>query len=100
MGTSVAIHSLEKDIDMSLKELDNVISEISNVFSCVVDGMQLGLQNMVRVFAKTDPSSSTIVCGAFCAMFGVIAIDSGSTDKVENVFWSIHNGKVRRAVSL
>ncbi|OMO87776.1 hypothetical protein CCACVL1_08770 [Corchorus capsularis] len=99
METSAAIHSLEKDIDMSSKELGNLISEISKVSSCAFDGLQLGLQHVVRVSAKTDPSSSTIVCGAFRAMFGAIAIDFGSTGKAGNVFWSIHDGKVERAAS-
>ncbi|OMO81548.1 hypothetical protein CCACVL1_12368 [Corchorus capsularis] len=99
--TSVSVHSLEENIDMSSKELNNLISEISNVdSSCAVDGMRLWLQKVVRVSPKTDPSTATIVCGAFRAMFGAIAIDSGSTDEAGNVFWSVHNGKIGRAASL
>ncbi|XWS60711.1 hypothetical protein CRYUN_Cryun07bG0059200 [Craigia yunnanensis] len=99
--TSALLRSLEKDIDMSSKELNKLILEISNVeSSCSVDGARLGLQKVVRVSPKTDPSSPTIVCVAFRAIFGAIAIDSGNTDEAAKIFWSIHSGKVGRAVSL
>ncbi|KAK6249461.1 hypothetical protein SCA6_003466 [Theobroma cacao] len=99
--TSVSLHSLVKDIDMSPKELNNLILEITKVdSSCAVDGTRLGLQKVVRVSRKTAPSSPTIVCGAFRAIFGAIALDSTNTDEAGNIFWGIHSGKAQRAVSL
>ncbi|XWS37375.1 hypothetical protein CRYUN_Cryun19dG0037600 [Craigia yunnanensis] len=99
--TSASLRSLEKDIDMSSKELNKLILEISKVeSSCAVDGKRLGLQKVVRVSPKTDPSNPTVVCIAFRALFGAIAIDSGNTDEAGKIFWSIHSDKVGRAVSL
>ena len=99
--TSASLRSLEKDIDMSSKELNNFILEICKVeSSCAVDGTRLGLQKVIRVSQKTDPSNPTVVCGAFRAVFGAIAIDSGNSDEAGKIFWSIHSGKVERAVSL
>ncbi|XP_022738316.1 protein NUCLEAR FUSION DEFECTIVE 2-like [Durio zibethinus] len=99
--TSVSLRSLEKDIDLSSKELNKLILEISNVeSSCAVDGARLGLHKVIRVSPKTDPSSPTIVCLAFRAVLGAIAVDSGNTDEAVKIFWSIHNDKVGRAVSV
>ncbi|XVF09249.1 hypothetical protein REPUB_Repub07fG0075900 [Reevesia pubescens] len=99
--TSASLRSLEKDIDMSSKELNKLLLEISDVeSSCSVDGARLGLQKVVRVAPKTDPSNPTIVCVALRAVFGAIAIDSGNTDEAAKLFWSVHSGKVGRAVSL
>ncbi|XVF54154.1 hypothetical protein PTKIN_Ptkin05aG0158000 [Pterospermum kingtungense] len=99
--TSVLLRSLQKDIDISSKELNNLLMEISNVeSSCAVDGTRLGLQKVIRVSPKTDPSNPTVVCIAFRAVFGAIAIDSRNTDEAGKIFWSIHGGKVGRAVSL
>ena len=99
--TSASLHSLEKDIDMSSKELNKLLLEISKVeSSCAVDGTRFGLQKVVRVSPKTDPSNPTVVCIAFRAVFGAIAIDFGNTDETGKIFWSIHSGKVGRAVSL
>ncbi|XP_022767475.1 protein NUCLEAR FUSION DEFECTIVE 2-like isoform X2 [Durio zibethinus] len=93
--TSASLRSLEKDIDMSSKELNKLISEISKVeSSCAVDGTRLGLQKVVRVSPKTDPSNPTIVCDAFRAVLGAIAIDCGNTDETGKIFWSIHSGKL------
>ncbi|GKF27925.1 protein nuclear fusion defective 2, partial [Tanacetum coccineum] len=64
--TNVALRSLTKDIDISLRDLNGKISEVSDVdTSCAADGMQLGLQNIVRVPSSTDSSTSSIVCDAF-----------------------------------
>ncbi|KAJ8771853.1 hypothetical protein K2173_027030 [Erythroxylum novogranatense] len=81
IDTSVSLHSLAKDIDMSPKELNRLIAEISKVeTSCAGDGMQLGLQKW--------------------AIFGAIAIDTGKSDDAETVFWSVHGGKVGKALSI
>ncbi|KAJ8747925.1 hypothetical protein K2173_008220 [Erythroxylum novogranatense] len=101
IDTSVSLHSLAKDIDMSPKELNRLIAEISKVeTSCAGDGMQLGLQKVVRVSPKTNSSMPSVVCGAFRAIFGAIAIDTGKSDDAETVFWSVHGGKVGKALSM
>nr|GEU49498.1 ribonuclease III domain-containing protein [Tanacetum cinerariifolium] len=91
--TTVALRALIKDIDISSKDLNDKISEVSKVdTSCAVDGMRLGLQNVVRVSSSTDSSTSSIVCGAFRAIFGAVALDTGKSDDASNVFWVVHGG--------
>ena len=89
--TTVSLISLTRDVDISSKDLQDRISEISKVeASCAVDGMRLGLQYVVRVSPKTNSSTSSVVCGAFRAIFGAIALDTGKSDDAGNVFWEVH----------
>ncbi|KAF5476844.1 hypothetical protein F2P56_003538, partial [Juglans regia] len=91
--TSAALRFLGKDIEMSVKNLNQRISEISKVeSSCMMDGMRLGLQKVVRVSSKTNSSTPAVVCGAFRAIFGAIAIDVGKSDDAGNIFWGVHRG--------
>lgn len=99
--TSLSLRLLKMDIDMSPKELNLRIAEISAVeSSCLVDGMRLGLQKVVRVSPKTNSSTSPVVCGAFRALFGAIAIDAGKSDDAGKIFWSVHGGNVGGALAL
>lgn len=96
---SMSLHSLKKDIDVSSKYLNNLISEISNVeSSCAVDGMRLGLEKVVRVSPKTNSSAPAVVCPAFRAIFGAIALDTGKTDDAGNVFLGFHRFQGERAL--
>lgn len=91
--TSASLRLLTKDVDITSKDLNNRISEISKVeTSCAVDGMRLGLQNVVRVSSNTNSSTSSVVCGAFRAIFGAIALDTGKSDDAGDVFWLVHGG--------
>ncbi|KAL5544242.1 hypothetical protein UlMin_008026 [Ulmus minor] len=98
--TSVSLQYLQRNIDISAKELNLRISKISNVeSSCAVDGMRLGLQNIVRVSTKTNSTAPRVVCGAFRAIFGAIAVDTGNPDDAGNVFWAVHGGKFGEALA-
>jgi dsRNA-specific ribonuclease len=89
--TTVSFNVLSKDIDISAKELNRVLSLNSNVeSSCAVDGMLLGLHKVVRVSSKTNSSSTPVLCGAFRSIFAAIAIDSGHPDTAGNVFLKNH----------
>ncbi|KAL8263279.1 hypothetical protein R6Q59_024637 [Mikania micrantha] len=91
--TTVSLRLLTKDVDISSKDLNARISEVSNVdTSCAVDGMRLGLQNVIRVSSGTDSSTSSVVCGAFRSIFGAIALDTGSSDDAGYVFLAVHGG--------
>ncbi|KAL5747242.1 hypothetical protein ACOSP7_024242 [Xanthoceras sorbifolium] len=101
IGTSVAFSSLRKDIEISPKDLNRRILEISNVeSSCAVDGMRLGLQKVVRVSSKTSSTTPVVVCGAFRAIFGAIAIDTGNSDDAGRFFLRVHGGDVGKALPL
>ncbi|KAI3684540.1 hypothetical protein L6452_33764 [Arctium lappa] len=93
IATTVSLRLLTKDVDISSKDLSDRVSEISKVeTSCAVDGMRLGLQNVVRVSPKTNSSTPSVVCGAFRAIFGAIALDTGKTDDAGDVFLVVHGG--------
>ncbi|KAK7330465.1 hypothetical protein VNO77_24660 [Canavalia gladiata] len=99
--TCVSFQLLSKDIDVSSKELNRRLSQISNVeSSCAVDALRLGLHKVVRVSPKTNSSAPAVVCGAFRAIFGAIAIDIGNSDAAGNVFWNLHGGDLGVAVAL
>lgn len=101
INTFVSMISLRKDIDISPKELNRLISEISKVeTSCAADGMRLGLHNMVRISPKTNATAPSVVCGAFRAIFGAVAIDSGKSDDAGSIFWGVHTGEARTALPL
>lgn len=90
--TFVAMRYLQKDIDIPAKELSRRMAEIANVEkSCSLDGMRLGLEKIVRVAPKSNVSES-VICGAFRAIFGAIALDAGKTDDAGSVFWNVHHG--------
>ena len=94
--TSASLHYLGEDIDISAEELSLHITELSKVeTSCTKDGTRLGLQKFVRVSHKPNSSAPSVVCGAFRAIFGAIAIDTGKSDEAGNVFWAVHSGKAR-----
>lgn len=98
---SVALQLLTKNVDASSKELNSRIVEIDNVAtSCALDGTHLGLQNIVRVSFKTSSMAPAVVCGAFRAIFGAIAVDTGSLDEGGRVFWKVHKGGVGRAMAM
>ena len=77
------------------------ISEISKVeSSCAADGLRLGLHKVVRVSPKTDSSSPAVVCGAFRAVFGAIALDVGKSDDAGSIFWAVHGGEAGGVASI
>ncbi|KAL1818423.1 hypothetical protein ACET3Z_013292 [Daucus carota] len=99
--TSVSLSSLVKDIDITAKDLNNKILEVSRVeTSCAFDGLRLGLQKVVRVSRKTNSSTPAVVCGSFRAIFGAIAIDKGNSDDAGSVFWYVHGGGSGRAMAM
>lgn len=98
METSVSLRALTTNMDISSKDLNRQISDVCNVDpSCASDGMLLRLHKVVRVSPKTSSSTPAIVCGAFRAMFGAIAVDTNSTDVAGSVFWKVHGGHDGRA---
>ncbi|CAH9078848.1 unnamed protein product [Cuscuta europaea] len=91
METSVSMQLLVKNIDISSKDLNQEISQVSKVeTSCAVDGKRLGLQNIVRVSSKTNSTTPSVVCGALRALFGAVALDTGSADGAGKLFLKVH----------
>ncbi|KAL8091644.1 hypothetical protein AgCh_034050 [Apium graveolens] len=98
---SVSLSSLVNDIDITPKDLNKRISELSKVeASCSFDGFQLGLHKVVRVSRKTNSSTPAVVCASFRAIFGAIAIDKRNSDDAGSVFWYVHAGGKGRAMAI
>ncbi|KAL2936022.1 Protein NUCLEAR FUSION DEFECTIVE 2 [Bienertia sinuspersici] len=99
--TSVSFQYLQNDIDISSDTLNHEIQQVCNVeSSCAVEGMRLGLHKVIRVSHNTNSTTPAIVCGAFRAIFGAIAIDSGKPDVAGKVFWNVHTRKGRLTAEL
>ncbi|KAF9671550.1 hypothetical protein SADUNF_Sadunf12G0059200 [Salix dunnii] len=99
MDTSVSMYYLGKDIEISSKDLNQRISDNSKGdTSCTVDGMRLGLHKVVRVSPKTNSTAPTVVCNAFRALFGAIAMDTKKVDDAGSVFRKVHGSEVGRAM--
>lgn len=95
--SSIALKSLTNNMDISPKDLNRRISEICNVeTSCAKDGSKWGLEKVVRVSPKTDSSTPAVVCGAFRAVIGAVALDTGSSEEAMRVFWKGHDGSGSR----
>ncbi|XP_021736474.1 protein NUCLEAR FUSION DEFECTIVE 2-like [Chenopodium quinoa] len=93
--TFVSFRYLLNDMDIYSKTLNRVIAEACNVeSSCPVDGMRLGLHKIVRVSHNTNCTTPAIVCGAFRAIFSVVALDSGKSDDASKVSWNVHTRTV------
>ncbi|CAA0826746.1 Protein NUCLEAR FUSION DEFECTIVE 2 [Striga hermonthica] len=91
--TSISLQALIKNVDISAKDLNRAIADVSKVeSSCDADGTHLGLQNVVRVSRKTNVTSPAVVCGAFRAVFGAIAVDALSSDEAGRVYGKVHRG--------
>ncbi|KAK4774309.1 hypothetical protein SAY86_009244 [Trapa natans] len=102
IDASVSFQVLRKNVEISPKDLNRRISEISKVeSSCALDGTRLGLQKVIRVSPKTDPTNPSVICGSLRAIFGAIAIDADECDTAAVLFWKVHGGgEVGAALSL
>ncbi|KAL6524415.1 ribonuclease III activity protein [Orobanche hederae] len=91
--SSIALQSLIKDADISAKDLNCMIADASRVeSSCNADGTRLGLQKILRASRKTNVMAPAVVCGAFRAVLGAVAVDAGSSDEAGRVYAKIHRG--------
>ncbi|XP_010908099.1 protein NUCLEAR FUSION DEFECTIVE 2 isoform X2 [Elaeis guineensis] len=89
---SAALRLLRKDADASADAVSRRIAEVSGVDACATAGARLGLEKIVRVSTGTDSSSPAVICAAFRAIFGAVAVDSGNVDSAGDVFWKVHGG--------
>lgn len=98
---SLTLDLLNRNMDISAKDLNLKISEMIKVeTSCTVSGMSLGLEKVIRVSPKTDSSAPSVVCGAFRAIFGAVALDGNSLDKAQKVYLGIQKGGIGKAVAM
>ncbi|PWA78159.1 ribonuclease III domain-containing protein [Artemisia annua] len=82
---AVTLKALAKNVDLSKKDLNHYISLVSDVDSCAHDGRLL--KPMILVSENIDPSTSSIVCGAYRAFVGAIVLDKGKPDDGVGWYW-------------
>ncbi|ERM99494.1 hypothetical protein AMTRI_Chr10g6240 [Amborella trichopoda] len=85
--TAITLKYLNQNRDIEAKDLALKLLELTTEKACKESGVRLGLQKVVRVATRTD--TSTAICGAFRALFGAIALDSGKADAAIDVFSKI-----------
>ncbi|XP_031492449.1 protein NUCLEAR FUSION DEFECTIVE 2 isoform X1 [Nymphaea colorata] len=90
--SAVAVRYLSNDPEISGSDLSSKVVKMSDGSACARDALALGLEKVVRVAPKTNATSA--VCGAYRALYGAIALDSGTVDSAVSVFWNNHGGFV------
>ncbi|KAK9119650.1 hypothetical protein Scep_017743 [Stephania cephalantha] len=88
LATFASLNCLDNDIDVSPLNLSRAIANATDVRRCAAAGLSLGLDMVIRVVATAEisPKSPSIVCGAFRAVLGAVALDSGKLDRAAEVF--------------
>ncbi|KAL3512897.1 hypothetical protein ACH5RR_025614 [Cinchona calisaya] len=98
--SSMVLQLVDKNLDISGKDLNHRISEFSKEASCAADGMRLRLEKVIRVSSKTNSSAPGVVCGAYRAFFGAVTLDSESLDTAGGVFLGIWEDRVGKAMAM
>ncbi|KAK9117076.1 hypothetical protein Sjap_016023 [Stephania japonica] len=90
LSTIASLRCLDNNIDATPLDLSRAIVNADSVANCAAVGFSLGLDEVIRVAAaETDSKSPSIVCGAFRAVLGAVALDSGKLDRAAEVFWAL-----------
>ncbi|EYU42541.1 hypothetical protein MIMGU_mgv1a025518mg [Erythranthe guttata] len=92
---SVSLDTLQNQINYTFNNvglLRRAMTHASFSEETTRHGTRLGLQNIVRVSHKTDATAPAVVCGAFRAVCGAIAVDAGSSDVAGRIYGKIHGG--------
>ncbi|KMZ56577.1 hypothetical protein ZOSMA_93G00410 [Zostera marina] len=96
---STSLRSIQKDPNVSPKDLTVRVTADTNAEACAKDGLKLGIHKLVRVSPKTNASETSVVCGAFRAIFGAVALDSGMVDSAGKAFQHVVHGRRWKLVS-
>ncbi|KAJ3679078.1 hypothetical protein LUZ60_017089 [Juncus effusus] len=88
--SSIALSLLSNNPDASAASVSSAISAAASTSACAAAGARLGIGAIVRVASGTDGSTAAVVCAAFRAVFGAVAVDSGSVDAAGKVFLRIY----------
>uniref|UniRef100_A0A1D1ZIU9 Ribonuclease 3 n=1 Tax=Anthurium amnicola TaxID=1678845 RepID=A0A1D1ZIU9_9ARAE len=92
----VSLRALAADPDASPGDLARRVADDTDGDACAADGLGLRLQALVRVAARTNASAPVVLCGAFRAVLGAVALDAGDVDACGDVFRRVHARGVGR----
>ncbi|PWA78160.1 ribonuclease III domain-containing protein [Artemisia annua] len=92
INATVARDTFTRRLNSSSKAVNDRLSMTNNENVCAAYGTFLRLESVVRVSASFDSSNSSILSGAFKALLGAIALDSGKIADAEKLFLGILDG--------
>ncbi|KAK8964667.1 hypothetical protein KSP40_PGU011454 [Platanthera guangdongensis] len=92
MESSAALSLLVLDPNTSPKAVNARVAKIAAMENCVSIGKRLQIEKLVRVAKKTSALSPTVICGAFRAIYGAIAVDAGGLDAATKALGSVLDG--------
>ncbi|XP_020581698.1 protein NUCLEAR FUSION DEFECTIVE 2 [Phalaenopsis equestris] len=95
MESAAALSLVSEDPNASAEAVNARIAKISGFDDCVSAGKRLAIENLVRVSKKTSTSSPNVICGAYRAIYGAIAVDAGGLDAASKALWSVLDGGIR-----
>lgn len=87
--SAAALGALAADNDAAASAVRSRASEAASVAACADAGKHAGIPAIVRVANSTSASAAPVVCGAFRALIGAVAVDANSTDAALEVFWKL-----------
>lgn len=94
MDAAAALSLVAVDPNTSPAAFNARIAKISGIDNCVSAGKRLAIESLVRVARKTSASSPNVICGAYRAIFGAIAVDAGGLDAASKALWRVLDGGI------
>ncbi|XP_062213064.1 protein NUCLEAR FUSION DEFECTIVE 2 [Phragmites australis] len=88
--SAAAIRSLSADHDATASAVARRAREAASEAACAAAGTSVGIPAIVRVAGGVNASADPVICGAFRALIGAVAVDANSTDTAGEVFWRLH----------
>jgi dsRNA-specific ribonuclease len=87
---AASLRLLANNADASAKAVSSAVANASSLSTCAASGKRLGFGAIVRVASKIDASNPSVICSALRAVFGAVAVDSGSVDSAAKVFLKVY----------
>lgn len=94
MEAAAALSIVGVDPNASPAAVNARIAKISGFDDCVSNGKRLAIESLVRVAKKTSASSPNVICSAYRAIYGAIAVDAGGLDAASKALWTILDGGI------
>ncbi|KAF3328497.1 Protein NUCLEAR FUSION DEFECTIVE 2 [Carex littledalei] len=96
--SAASLRLLANNADASASSVSSAVAEASRLSTCATAGKRLGIGAIVRVASGTDASTPSVICTALRAVFGAVAVDTGSVDAAAKVFLTVYKSGLGVAV--
>ncbi|KAJ3707965.1 hypothetical protein LUZ61_011670 [Rhynchospora tenuis] len=95
---AASLRLLGNNADASASSVSSAVADASSLSKCAAVGKRLGISAIIRVASGTDASTPSVICTALRAVFGAVAVDSGSVDTAAKVFLTVYKSGLGAAV--